>query len=192
MPSPLLDGRRPVVKSPCPFFKSRQRSLDYFIWRYISAPIIRNHVRGPSYERLRSQIAIDRIRTSKSGDPEKRSDGLWVTDCLLDRGDAASHLMLRAIEGQTLEGERVIQAVRPNGMAVVIDSADEVGKGLSHLADQKKVGFDALRFENAQDGVGIGRKRPVIERQDNFMVLERQSLLILQRSNVSELAGAYS
>ncbi len=82
--------------------------------------------------------------------------------------------MTHFLDRQLAEPGRMILAVRADRVTFLVDAAHGGGEGAGHLTDQEVSRFHALRSENVEDLVGIGKQRTVIEGQHHFLVIERQ------------------
>ena len=64
-------------------------------------------------------------------------------------------------------------SMRPDRVARSGHFLDHVRIGKRHLADHEEGGFSALVGKRFQDGFGVRPHRAVVERQDNFTIVEK-------------------
>jgi hypothetical protein len=84
----------------------------------------------------------------------------------------------------------MILGMSADRMASIVDAPDNGRILVRHPANQEIGSLNALRRQNIQNDVAVGRQRPVIERDDNLMIVEWQSLLVLHTANFIEFALA--
>ena len=77
-----------------------------------------------------------------------------------------------------------------DGMASVVDAPDHGRILVRHPTNQEIGSLYALRRQGIKNDVAVGRQWPVIESQDDFMVIERQTLRVLHAANFTEFAWA--
>jgi hypothetical protein len=121
-------------------------------------------------------------RAPKTRDAEKRRKPAGFTERRAHVVDAGIDLPANLLVGYAVEAERMILAVRTDGVSLVVNAAHRGGIGFGHFADQEEHRFDALRAQDIEHLVGIGRDRAVIEGQHDLMIGEWQRLLIIQRT----------
>ena len=73
----------------------------------------------------------------------------------------------------------MVLAVIGQRVAFVVGAADDLGEGARHAPDHEEGGLHAFARQDVEDARGVGRQRPVIEGDDDFLVVERQQLPIL-------------
>src|SRR5581483_9038887 len=131
-----------------------------------------------------------RVRPAEAGDAEEGRKRFCITECGVDRSDAAIHLTLGLLFAETLETVWMILAVRTDRVSGVVDTPHNGRVGACHFADQEIRGFHALRGEGIENGVGVGWDGPVIEGDDDLMIVERQRLRVLHAADTGEFGWA--
>src|SRR3974377_2289063 len=84
----------------------------------------------------------------------------------------------------------MVLTMSADGMARVLNATDHGRLLVRHPTNQEVGSLNALRGQRIKNDVAIGRQRAVIESQDDFMVVERQTLLVLHAANFAEFAWA--
>ena len=153
-------------------------------------PVVGDHIRAPGHQRLRRQVVIDRAGPAQTRNSEKRRKCLHITQRGIDGGYTALNLGFDPLQWQALESERMVLTMSANGMASVVDAPDHGRILVRHPANQEVGNLNALRRQRIKNDVAVGRQRTVIESQDDFMVIERQTLLVLHAANFTEFAWA--
>ena len=152
------------------------------------APVVGDHVRAPGHQRLLGEIVFHRLRAAKARNAEEGRQRFRVAERGVDRRNAAVDFACDALQGQMLEDQRMVVAMRPDGVALVVHAPDHRGIIARHLADQEVGDLHALRGQRIENDVAIGRQRAVVEGDHHLMVVERQRLLVLHGADAAELA----
>ena len=80
-------------------------------------------------------------------------------------------------------------AMRADRVAFLVNPAHNGRIGASHFADHEIRRLHALRSEDVENLVGIGRQRAVIEGENDLFVVERQRVGILHVADPRILGG---
>jgi hypothetical protein len=118
----------------------------------------------------------------------KNGESAFGSQCGIDRGDTALDLRPDPLQWQPLQSERMILGMSADGMASIVDAPDNRRILVRHPPNEEISGLNALRSQNIQKDVAVGRQRPVIKSENHFMVIKRQSLLVLHTANFIEFA----
>jgi hypothetical protein len=79
--------------------------------------------------------------------------------------------------------------MRADRVAFLVNAAHHGGIGASHFADHEIRRLHALRSEDVENLVGIGRHRAVIEGENDLLVVERRRVGILHVADPRILGG---
>src|SRR3974377_568668 len=153
-------------------------------------PVVGDHIRTPGHQRLRRQVMVYRAGPAQTRNSEKREKCLRITQRGIDGGYPTLNLGFDPLQWQALESERMVLTMSADGMARVVAARDPGRILVRHPAKQEVGSLNALRRQRIKNDVAIGRQRTVIESQDDFMVIERQTLLVLHAANFTEFAWA--
>src|SRR3974390_1837331 len=186
-------GRMDVMQqedSPALCFQSLHGPLHNGLRGDAPEPVVGDHIRTPGHQRLRRQVMIDRASPAQTRNSEKRRKCLRITQCGIDGGYTTLNLGFDPLQWQALESERMVLTMSADGMARVVNATDHGRILVRHPTNQEVGSLNALRGQRIKNDVAIGRQRAVIESQDDFMVVERQTLLVLHAANFAEFAWA--
>src|SRR5262249_18988315 len=103
--------------------------------------------------------------------------------------NALVDLLLGAQQRQFGEDHGMILTVRGDGVAFVVDAPRRRRIGVRLAPDHEESRLHALGCERLEDAIRVGRQRAVVERQDHFLVAERQRLRILHGADAGVLLG---
>ena len=84
---------------------------------------------------MRCEKVVNGVGTREARNSEKRRDRLSITNCRFDSCDAVVNLVLDKWQRPVVEGEWVIQGVRADRMARIVDAPHQRGVGTRHLAN---------------------------------------------------------
>ena len=98
------------------------------------------------------------VGTRQAGNSEKGRDRLGITDRRLNGGNAAINLVLDQRRRQVLEGKWMIEGVRADRVACIVDASYQIRVDLRHPANEEIVSPHALRRQDLENDVGVWRE----------------------------------
>src|SRR6185312_7205143 len=96
-------------------------------------PVIGDDIRTPRYQRLRLEEILDQLGAAQARNAKERRDATRIAERRVDRRNAAVDFLRNLLRRQALERKRMVLAMRADGMAGIIDAADQRRMGMRHL-----------------------------------------------------------
>lgn len=154
------------------------------------APVVGREVGAPDLDALRRQIGFRNLGAHQAGNPEERRElALVAVERGERRGDAVVDFLPHLLERHLVHRQRMVLAVRADGMPGrdQLAHAVRIEPGLG--ADGEEGRLDALAGEDGQHLVAVFRQRPIVKGQHHLVVGERQRLRILHGADPRMLHG---
>ncbi len=190
-PPPSSGGCRATAKCPCRALRGGSAPAQMIwagvMWRCQSSATM-SAVK--TIKPARGKLALERCRSAPR--PGMRKNGaryLGSPPSAAPTSAMPPSISARMLSiGNCPKPHRMMVAVGADGVAGLVDAAHRGGKGAGHLADHEIRRLDALRGENVEDLVGIGRQRAVVEGEDDLLIVQRQRVRILHACRAAGIA----
>jgi len=169
--------------------KPAHRQRDDLTGLDMAMPVVGVRVGREDGQSARGEFAFDKVGAGKAGDAEERCEIFGIAKGGADVGNAPVDFVAHFRDRQLPEARWMVLAMRADRMAFLVNAAHNGGIGAGHFADHEVRHLHALRNEDVEDFVGIGRYRAVIESENDFLVIERQRVGILRVANPRILGG---
>jgi hypothetical protein len=160
-------------------FKPLERAANHLAGAD-ARPVVSHKVHAPGHVAPGGEIALDRRLPQQARNAEKSADAIRLAKRGTDRGEAVLDLARGVIDRHPGERERMVLAVVADGVAFGIDALDELRIGAGHAADHEEGRLHALIRERIKNVRREGRQRSVVKGDDHLMIIERESLPVLE------------
>ncbi|MHC2265920.1 hypothetical protein ACVILJ_001303 [Bradyrhizobium diazoefficiens] len=162
------------------------RELVDTVGRHVP-PVVGGEIGAPDLDAARDQIVLDALGAHQAGNAEERCELGRIGHRGRGPFDAAVDLGLEFFDSHPVERQRMVHAVRADGVARRDKLAHPFRIRLGLAADDEEGRLDALVGEDLEHLVGIFRQRTVVEGQDDLVILQRQRLAVLHRADARML-----
>jgi hypothetical protein len=137
------------------------------------SPVIAQKVSAPDHEIARRKVFVDGIGARQSGNSEKRRRRAGFAKGGSHRANAFVDLFPCLDERHLVKLQRMVLAVRADGVAGCLNLASDTGVSRSHQTDHEESRLYTFAGEDAEDVVSARRKWTVVKSKDHLVVFER-------------------
>jgi hypothetical protein len=171
--------------APAFAFDSRQHARGNLVSRDM-LPVVAFEIGAPSHDAVRCEMLLERRRAAQARGPVERRDRFAVAQGGHDKFNAAFEIPFNG--GRRRLAENVMMLLMGcDGVAFRMRAAHQVRVSLGHAADDKECRLYAFGPQRVQNPRGGGRQRAIVEREDDFVVAQRQGVRVLHRADATDL-----